>query len=76
MTLEELRASTKPMLTPADVAPVLGVNPYSINIQARDDPASLGFPVARIGCRVKIPREGFLAWMEGRAAFAPPVVSD
>lgn len=66
MTLAQIRESEKDMLTPADVAPVLGVNPYSINIQARDDPSRLGFPVARIGCRVKIPREGFLAWMEGR----------
>ena len=66
MTLEEMKVSTKPMLTPADVAPVLGVNPYSINIQARDDPSRLGFPVARIGCRVKIPREAFIRWMEGR----------
>lgn len=64
MTLEEMRESREMMLTPADVAGVLGCQPYAINVQARDDPAKLGFPVCVTGTRVRIPRMGFLHWLE------------
>jgi len=60
--LAGLAASGKEMLSPADVAPVLGCNPYSINVMAKADPARLGFPVCVIGNRVKIPRRAFLRW--------------
>ena len=62
MTMQQIRASGKEMLSPADVAPVLGCNPYSINVMAKADPARLGFPVCVIGNRVKIPRRAFLRW--------------
>ena len=65
MTLDEIRASDKAVLTPAEVAPVLGVNPQSIRAA---DPYELGFSVCRIGTRTIIPRLAFLAWMEGRYA--------
>ena len=64
MTLSEIRASDKLMLTPTDVSEVLGCMPYSINLQARQDPAKLGFPVSLIGTRVRIPRAGFLKWFD------------
>lgn len=60
--LTRIAASDKEMLSPADVAPVLGCNPYAINVAARSDPARLGFPVCRVGNRVKIPRRAFLRW--------------
>lgn len=60
--LERIAASPKEMLTPADVAPVLGCNPYTINVMAKTRPDLLGFPVAMIGNRVKIPRRSFLRW--------------
>lgn len=60
MTLDEIRESEKPFLIPADIAPLLGCDPYSISIAARDCPQSLGFPVVRVGNRTKIPRVGFL----------------
>lgn len=63
MTLAEIRASDKAVLTPADVAPVLGVNPQSIRAA---DPVDLGFPVTKIGTRTLIPRKPFLAFVEGR----------
>ena len=63
MTIQEIRASGKEMLSPADVAPVLGCNPYAINVAAKEDPARLGFPVCMIGNRVKIPRRAFLRWV-------------
>ena len=62
MTMQQIRASGKEMLSPADIAPVLGCNPYSINVMAKADPARLGFPVCVIGNRVKIPRRAFLRW--------------
>ena len=63
MTYEEMLASDKLFLTPSDVAKVIGCEPYSINLQAQQDPAKLGFPVCVTGSRVRIPRLGFLHWM-------------
>jgi len=62
MTIDEIRASDKAMLTPAEIAPVLGVDPHSIRIA---DPAALGFPVSKIGKRTLIPRKPFLQFVEG-----------
>lgn len=69
MTIEEIKSSTKEMLTPSDVAEVLGCDPYNINIQVRQDIAagvnSFGFPISKIGTRIKIPRRAFLRFMLG-----------
>lgn len=65
MTIEEIRASDKTVLIPRDVCGVLGCSQYSINVTARQAPEKLGFPVAVIGTRVKIPRTGFLNWWDG-----------
>lgn len=65
MTLQEIRASDKVMLGPAEVCEVLGCKAYSINVQAKEDPKRLGFPVSIIGTRVRIPRVAFLKWLEG-----------
>ena len=68
MTIDEILRSTKEVLTPADIAPVIGADPYGINRMARENPAGLGFPVICIGNRVKIPRRAFLRYMMyGRA---------
>ena len=67
MTLDEIRAIPKGMLIPKDVASYLGCCPYTINVQAKEDPKKLGFPVSIMGSRVKIPKEGFIRWAEGRA---------
>jgi hypothetical protein len=64
VTLEEMRQSRQMMLTPRDVAEVIGCDPYAINVQARADAGKLGFPVCVTGTRVRIPRMGFLHWME------------
>ena len=61
-SLMRISEGRKEMLSPADVAPVLGCHPYTINVMARADPARLGFPVCMIGNRVKIPRRAFLRW--------------
>ena len=61
--LTRIAASDVEMLTPADVAPVLGCHPYAINVMAKADPGRLGFPVCMVGNRVKIPRRAFLRWV-------------
>lgn len=63
MTLEEIRASDKPFLTPADVAGVLAADAQSIRLQAREFPEALGFPVICVGNRTKIPRKPFLRFL-------------
>lgn len=63
-----IATTDKEMLTPAEVAPVLGCQPYAINVAAREHPERLGFPVCVLGTRVKIPRQAFLRWMRGEAS--------
>ena len=66
MTLKEIEALEGEILLPAEIAPLLRVNPESIRLQARECPEKLGFPVVVIGNRVLIPKEGFLAHMRGK----------
>lgn len=64
MTYEEIRNTNKRFLTPEDVREILETAAYSINLQAKEDPSSLLFPIIRIGTRVKIPRYGFLKFCD------------
>ena len=70
MTIEEIRASDKTMLTPADIAPILGCHPYSLNLTARNNIKALGFPASLVGTRLKIPRIGFIRWFDGEEAIS------
>lgn len=67
MTLDEIKKSNKDFLIPSDIADVLGCDKYSINVQVSEDIKngvnSLGFPVIKIGTRIKIPRRSFLRFM-------------
>lgn len=65
MTLQEIKESTKDILTPVDIASVLGCDPNVIRHQANEDIRQLGFSAAKIGSRIKIPREAFIKWFEG-----------
>lgn len=67
-TLQEIRECGKEMLSPDDVKDFLCCDRYSINLQAQKDPKMLGFPIIVMGTRVRIPREGFVRFCEGRAA--------
>ena len=67
MTLDEIRRFDREFLTPAQVAPLLGCDAQDVRVCARECPERLGFNVALIGSRVKIPRRAFVNWMEGRA---------
>lgn len=64
MTLEEIKNSNKEILTPNDIAQVLRCDPNVIRYQASKNISALGFPAAKIGTRVKIPRIGFIRWFE------------
>ena len=68
MTLQEIKGSTKPFLTPREVAGVLGSDPQTIRVTARTAPERVGFPFTFTGNRMKIPRIPFLVFMEGREA--------
>lgn len=63
MTLTEIINSEKHFLTPADVAPIIGSEPYTISLTARQRPELLGFPFTFSGNRMKIPRIPFLRFM-------------
>lgn len=65
-TLEEIEKSGKQMLTLSDIAPVIGCDPHSIRLQAREDAALLGFPVIVIGHRTYVPAAGFIGFCRGR----------
>ena len=65
MTLEELEACPKAVVTAADIADILGASPNTIRYQAQECPEKLGFPVIVMGSRVKIPRIPFIMFMNG-----------
>lgn len=66
MTIDEIKASDKLILTPADIAQVLGADPQDIRVTAKLHPERLGFNVAVVGTRVKVPRLAFIRWIEGK----------
>jgi len=67
MTLDDLKRVDRDWLLAREVAPLLGVDPHSVRIAARQAPERLGFPVCVIGSRVKIPKKPFIEFMGGRA---------
>ena len=65
MTISDLKKMDKEMLTPGDIAPILGCDPNLIRRQAKEDIKQLGFPASKLGSRIKIPRQAFINWYEG-----------
>ena len=65
MTLQELEQLETEVLTPKQVAPILGCQPYTINVATKDGKNPFPFPVIRIGTRVRIPKMPFLKAMRG-----------
>lgn len=66
--LEAIKRMEKPFITPAEAAPVIGVNPHWIRLMARQKPEGLGFPVTitgKKGTRTHIPRLPFIKYVEG-----------
>ena len=66
MTLEEIKAIDREWLTPAEVGAVIGADPQGIRTWARQKPEALGFSVIVLPHRVKIPKSGFIRYMEGK----------
>ena len=62
-TLAELQASDKMFLTPAEISGVLGSDPQTIRVTARQRPDRIGFDFTFVGNRMKIPRIPFLRWL-------------
>lgn len=64
-TLPEAAQLPEEYLVPAQVAALLGCDQYAINLAAETPKGreKLGFPVIKIGRRVKIPRRPFLRYM-------------
>ena len=60
MKIADLEKLDQDFLTAAQIAPVLGIDPQDLRGQAQADASKLGFPVIVTGCRVRIPREGFI----------------
>ena len=65
MTIAEIEASPKEMLTCTDVAEILCAQAYTIHLTAELRPELLGFPVIMMGRRVKIPKRPFLKFIKG-----------
>jgi len=66
--LEAIKVMEKPMITPAEAAPVIGCDPHWIRLMARQKPEGLGFPVTiggKKGTRTYIPRLPFIRYVEG-----------
>lgn len=64
MTLDEVRELRTDIITPAQAAQVLKCDSAYIRVAARE--GVLEFPAVLVGNRVKIPREAFVRYMEGR----------
>ena len=63
MKLEDIIASDKIFLAPGDICDVLGSNPQTIRVTARQQPDLLGFEFTFSGNRMKIPRVPFLRFL-------------
>lgn len=61
--IQSIVDSDKVFLTPADVAPILGMDPHSIRLIARQRPELLKFEFIISGNRTKIPRIPFLRYI-------------
>lgn len=62
-TLEDLRNSEKMFFSPGDICGVLGSNPQTIRVTAKQRPDLIGFEFTFTGNRMKIPKVPFLRFM-------------
>lgn len=65
-TLSDIEALEKEMLIPADIAPILGCHPYSVNVATQGGENPFPFPIIRLGRRVLIPKQPFLKALRGQ----------
>ena len=62
-TLDELQACDKLFFSPTDISGVLGSDPQTIRVTARQRPELLGFEFTFVGSRMKIPKIPFLRFL-------------
>lgn len=62
-TLEQLINSDKAAFSPGDVAGVLGCDPHTLSLTARQKPERIRFPFYFSGNRMKIPKVTFLRFL-------------
>lgn len=65
MTFSELKNCDKEFVNSADIAKIIGIDPYALTLTARENPEKLGFPCMVVGRRVRFPRRAFIKWVEG-----------
>ena len=63
LTLKDLCASSKMFFTPGDICGVLGSDPQTIRVTARQRPDLIGIKFTFVGNRMKIPKIPFLRFM-------------
>lgn len=63
LTVNDLIASPKAFFSPGDVSGVLGSNPQTIRVTARQRPDLIGFEYTFVGNRMKIPKIPFLRFL-------------
>ena len=63
--LKQIETMEKTILIPSQVAPILGTDPQTVRMMARQMPERLGFPVIVMKSRVKIPRLPFIKFIKG-----------
>lgn len=63
LTLQEIKNLDKAFLTPEQVSGVLGSNPQTIRVTARQRPDLVGYEFTFVGNRMKIPKVPFLRFM-------------
>ena len=63
--IAEIRDYPRAWIPPSLAAKVTGQDPHFIRLQARDDPAAMGYPVQVCGSRTRIPKESFLRFWLG-----------
>ena len=70
--IQAIIASDKEFLASADIAPILGVDPHTIRLVARQRPQLLKFEFIVSGNRTKIPRIPFLKYIGINVDALPP----
>ena len=61
--LENAICSEKLLLSPDEVAPILGTTPQTLRKTAKNTPQLIGFPFTYCGSNMKIPRQPLLNFL-------------
>ena len=67
-SLEDVRAMTEDVITPAIAGAVLGCTGFLLGQMCHKEPEKVQFPFICIGNKTIIPRLGFIRWMEHNKA--------